>query len=84
MDRLLYQQYLQEYIDEAARESDGSVRGIYEQLSQMQVKGLVVRHQDFLKVAKGLKKKTFFGKLGGRAPNLNRGRSRWSLTQLQA
>ena len=46
MDRLLYQQYLREYIDQAARESDGSVRSIYEQLSQMQVKGLVVRHRE--------------------------------------
>ena len=46
MNRHLYQQYLQAYIDQAARESDGSVRGIYERLTQMNVKGLVVRHRE--------------------------------------
>jgi len=46
MNRNLYQQYLQAYIDQAVRDSDGSVRGIYEQLSQMQVKGLLVLHRE--------------------------------------
>jgi hypothetical protein len=35
----------------------------------------------FLKVAKGLKKKAIFGKFGVSAPNQNRGRPTWSLTQ---
>ncbi|MBN1145975.1 MAG: hypothetical protein JXA78_01870 [Anaerolineales bacterium] len=46
MNRQIYQQYLQEYIDKAARDSDGSVRGIYEQLSQMQVKGPLARNRE--------------------------------------
>jgi hypothetical protein len=46
MNIQLYQQYLQQYVAEAVRESDGSVRGAAEQLSMIQVKGLLVTHKE--------------------------------------
>jgi len=45
MNIQLYHQYLQQYVTEAVQESDGSVRGIAEQLSMIQVKGLLVSHR---------------------------------------
>jgi len=46
MNIQLYQQYLQQYVAEAVRESDGSVRGAAEHLSMIQVKGLLVTHKE--------------------------------------
>ncbi len=46
MDRMLYQQYLSQYISEAIRHSDGSTRGIAEHLSTIQVKGAFVAHRE--------------------------------------
>ena len=45
MNRALYQKYMQQYINQAAQESDGTPREIYERLAEMQVKGLLVRHR---------------------------------------
>lgn len=44
MDRVRYQQYLKQYVADAIQQSDGSTRGIAEQLSTIQVKGLFVMH----------------------------------------
>ena len=46
MNRELYQQYMQQYISQAIRDSDGSVREIYELLAERQVKGIFVRHKE--------------------------------------
>jgi hypothetical protein len=46
MNRKLYQEYLQQFVTQAIQNSDGSNRGIYELLSEMQVKGLLVRHRE--------------------------------------
>jgi hypothetical protein len=45
MDIKLYQQYLKQYIQDAIRESDGSVRGTAERLHEKQVKGLIISHR---------------------------------------
>jgi len=45
INRALYQQYMQEYVHQAIKESDGTPRDIYERLAEMQVKGLLVRHK---------------------------------------
>ena len=45
MNRALYIQYMQKYVNQATQESDGTPRAIYEYLSEMQVKGLIVRHR---------------------------------------
>lgn len=45
IDFHLYQQYLLEYLRLAICESDGSNRGIYERLSEIQVHGRFVRHR---------------------------------------
>ncbi len=45
MNRERYQHYLQLYVSEAIQNSDGSNRGIYEHLSTIQVKGLLVRER---------------------------------------
>lgn len=46
MDYTLYNKYLQEYIDTAIGESDGSNRGIAEALSIIRVRGLLVMHKE--------------------------------------
>lgn len=46
MDHLLYQRYLQEYVRQAIQASDGSVRGIAEELGAIQVRGLWVMHKE--------------------------------------
>lgn len=46
MDRVRYQQYLKQYVADAIQQSDGSTRGIAEQLSTIQVKGLFVMHRE--------------------------------------
>lgn len=45
MDIKLYQHYLDQYVREAVRESDGSVRSIAELLHERTVKGMFVRHR---------------------------------------
>jgi hypothetical protein len=45
LDIKLYNQYLQQYISEAIRNSNGSNRSISEHLETIQVKGLFVRHK---------------------------------------
>jgi hypothetical protein len=46
MDYTLYHRYLNEYVAQAIRESDGTPRGIYEQLATYQVGGLFTAHKD--------------------------------------
>jgi len=46
MNRKLYQEYLQQFVTQAIQNSDGSNREIYELLSEMQVKGLLVSHRE--------------------------------------
>jgi hypothetical protein len=46
MDLTLYQQYLNQYVREAITQSDGSVRGIAEQLHERDVRGLIVVHRE--------------------------------------
>ena len=45
INRMLYMQYMQEYVNLAIKESNGTPSGIYERLAEMQVKGLIVRHR---------------------------------------
>jgi hypothetical protein len=45
MNFTLYQQYLKEYVAEAQANSDGSARGVYERLAEIQVKGLFVKNK---------------------------------------
>lgn len=45
MNISLYRRYLNEYVQEAIRNSDGSVRGIAECLHTIQVKGLLTRNK---------------------------------------
>ncbi len=45
MNRALYQQYMQQYIHQAIRESNGTPGEVYELLAEMQVKGLLTRHK---------------------------------------
>ena len=46
MNADLYRQYMQEYIQTAIDESDGTNTGIYEQLDSMKVTSLVTRHKE--------------------------------------
>lgn len=46
MDIRLYQEYLQQYVQEAIRTSDGSNTGIYECLDSMRVTGVLTRHKE--------------------------------------
>ncbi len=46
MDSNLYRQYLQEYVNQAIQNSDGTNPGIAEYLEGIQVKGLIVRHRE--------------------------------------
>jgi hypothetical protein len=46
MERTLYQQYLQQYVNEAIQNSDGTNYGIASYLDSIQVKGLLVRHKE--------------------------------------
>jgi len=46
MDTQRYRQYMQQYIQEAIQNSDGSNFGIYEQLDCMKVGGLLTRHRE--------------------------------------
>jgi hypothetical protein len=46
MNRELYQKYLQQFVAEAIQKSGGSNREIYELLSEMRVKGLLVLHRE--------------------------------------
>jgi len=45
MDLLSYQQYLQQYVSQAIHNTDGSNRQISEYLSEIQIKGFLVRHR---------------------------------------
>jgi hypothetical protein len=42
----IYQEYLQHYVSQAIRESDGTNRGVSENLWNIQVKGVLVRHKE--------------------------------------
>lgn len=46
MDIRLYRKYLQEYVNEAIRNSNGTNRSISEHLETIQVKGLFVAHRE--------------------------------------
>jgi len=46
MDTGRYRQYMQQYIQEAIQNSDGSNFGIYEQLDCIKVGGLLTRHRE--------------------------------------
>jgi hypothetical protein len=46
INRALYQEFMHLYINQAIKESDGTPRGIYERLAEMQVRGLLVRHKE--------------------------------------
>ncbi len=41
-----YREYLNQYVKDAIRQSDGSVHGISEHLHEIEVKGLFVSHRD--------------------------------------
>jgi hypothetical protein len=43
---MLYRRYLQEYVAQARQASDGSVRGIAEELGAIHVSGLLVTHKE--------------------------------------
>lgn len=45
MDGTLYRKYLREYVQLAVRNSDGTARGIYESLAEIQISGLFTRHK---------------------------------------
>ena len=45
MDLLRYQEYLRQYVGQAIQNTDGSNRQISEYLSEIQVKGFLVRHR---------------------------------------
>jgi hypothetical protein len=45
MDHTLYRQYLREYVAQATQASDGSVRGIAEELGTFRVGGLLTLHK---------------------------------------
>jgi len=45
MDLISYQQYLQQYVSDAVHKTDGSNRMISEYLSEIQIKGILVRHR---------------------------------------
>lgn len=45
MNIQLYQRYLKQYVTEAVRQSDGTVRSVAEQLSMIQVRGMFVSHR---------------------------------------
>ena len=59
MDSRLYYQYLQEYINRARQDSDGTARGMYESLAEIQVRGLLVSHKDERKRALADARKAF-------------------------
>jgi hypothetical protein len=46
MDHTLYRRYLNEYVRRAVQASDGSVRGIAEELGAIHVGGLLVQHKE--------------------------------------
>jgi len=46
MDHTLYRRYLNEYVRQAVRASDGSARGIAEELGAIHVGGLLVKHKE--------------------------------------
>jgi hypothetical protein len=46
MDHTLYRRYLNEYVQQAMQASDGSVRGIAEELGAIHVDGLLVQHKE--------------------------------------
>jgi hypothetical protein len=46
MDHLLYRRYLEQYVRQAVQASDGSVRGIAEELGTIRVGGLLSFHQE--------------------------------------
>lgn len=46
MDHTLYRQYLKEYVAQATQASDGSVRGIAEELGTFRVGGLLTLHKE--------------------------------------
>ncbi len=46
MDHSLYLRYLREYVQRAQQASDGSVRGIAEELSVIRVGGLLTLHRE--------------------------------------
>ena len=46
MDIMRYRQYLNQYVTQAIQQSDGTNRGIAEQLSTIQVKGPFVVHKE--------------------------------------
>ena len=46
MDHTLYRRYLKEYVAQARQASDGSVRGIAEELDAIRVGGLLTAHKE--------------------------------------
>jgi hypothetical protein len=46
MDHTLYRHYLKEYVTQARQASDGSVRGIAEELGAIRVGGLLTTHKE--------------------------------------
>lgn len=45
MDIGLYRKYLNQYVEEAIQNSDGSISGISEYLSSIEVRGMLTRHK---------------------------------------
>lgn len=45
MDIRLYRKYLNQYVEEALQNSDGSISGIAEYLSSIEVRGFLIRHK---------------------------------------
>jgi hypothetical protein len=45
LDIRLYRKYLQEYVTQALRDSDGTVSGVREYLDSIQVRGFLVSHK---------------------------------------
>ncbi len=46
MDIKLYQQYLNEFVRNAVRQSNGSVQGTAERLHELEIKGIFVSHRE--------------------------------------
>jgi hypothetical protein len=59
MDIGLYRQYLQQYVQEAMDESNGSINGIAEYLHAKNITGLVVLHKEEKKRALADARKAF-------------------------
>ena len=59
MDIGLYRQYLQQYVQEAMDDSNGSISGIAEYLHAKNITGLVVLHKEEKKRALGDARKAF-------------------------